>query len=1385
MTRLLPVLLLAAPAAAADGPLVPVGLAREDITPKTPVRLTGYANRLNESAGVAQSLYARALAVGGGPDAAVVVTADVLGVPAAVVEAVAGRLATAAGLPRERFTVCATHTHSGPTVVGNAPQILTGPVPDDHRARIDRYAGELTAALERVALRALADRKPARLGWAQGTVGFAVNRRVIENGKWVRFGETKDGPVDHALPVLRVADPDGTVRGLFVNYACHCTTLGGDFNRIHGDWAGAAAELLEADYPGAVALVAAGCGGDANPSPRGKEEMARLHGKAVADEVKRLLAGPVRPLPGPPACRQTRIELPLAPLPTRKEWEDRAKGKGGPASYAKLVLSRLDRGEALPTTVPYVVQGWAFGDELAVVFLAGEVVVDYALRLKKELDGRRLWVTAYANDVPCYVASKQLLPEGGYEVEGSMIYYDRPGPLAPEAEDAIVAAARGVIPKSFAAAKAAYPELPPALSPADSLAALRVRPGFAAKLVAAEPLVADPVDIAWGADGRMWVVEMGDYPLGLDGVGKPGGRVRVLEDTDGDGNYDKSTLFLDRLSFPTGVMPWRTGVLVTAAPSLLYAEDTDGDGRADKVTPLFTGFGEGNQQHRVNGPRWGLDNGVSLANGNSHGKVRSAKTGGEVTLRGRDLWVNPDTGEMDLLTGEAQFGRNRDDWGHWYGCNNSDPLWHYVLNDADLRRNLALAPPRPTRQVPAVPGAAPVFPASRTLARFNDYDRANRFTSACGTNVYRDDLFGPAFAGNTFTCEPVHNLVSRLVLTPSGVSFVGARAPGEEHAEFLASTDGWFRPAAVHTGPDGALYVVDMYRQVIEHPQWIPLDWQKHLDLRAGHDKGRVYRVAPVGVARRPVPRLDKLTTAELVAALDSPSGWQRDTVQQLLVWKVDPAAADPLRQLAERCGRPVARMQALCTLDGLGALAPADVLRGLADAHPGVRRQAVRLARKQLSDPAVAAALVARTDDPDPKVRLELAACLGDLPGPVAGPALAKLLSAADDEYTRAAALSSLTPANVGAALDGATGPAVEGLYRMAAALGDEPTVRRAAARVGGNLAAVAGLLDGLDARPGLRPKLDQLPGWLDRATVVAADEAAAEAERVAAIQLLARGGVPGTVFVPLLGPRHPPAVQDAALAALARLAPPDAADRLLAGWKGYSPRLRSRVADALVGREAWTDKLLAAVEAGTVPAGQIDASARQRLLRMRNDKLRGRAEAVFAETATSDRAKVVERYAKELPPTGDAGRGRDVFRKTCAACHLLDGAGHAVGPDLMTTTDKPADWFLAALFDPNRAVEDRYLEYQAATADGRVLTGLLAAETGAGVVLRMAEGKEATVLRRDLDGLTSTGRSPMPDGLEKELPPQAVADLLAYLGGLRPQPRADAAADGGPARR
>ena len=445
MSALATLCTVALPAGAAEtGQLRSVGVARIDITPDYPIRLTGYASRKTECEGAAQHLWAKALAIGNDKDGpAILITVDNCGVPANVRDEVVRRLQQKRHIKPERVAVCSTHTHSAPWLKGFAPNIFGGPITPEEQARVERYTREVTDALETVALNALQDRQPAKLNRGLGHAGFAANRR------------TKGGPVDQALPVLFVTDPDGKLRAIFASYACHGTTLGGDFNQCCGDWAGYAQEYLERDHPGAVALIALGCAGDANPSPRTGLDLAKQHGQEICTSVDRVLTNALTPVGGKLVCRTKQIRLPLDTLPTRAEWEAQARGTNYLGSFARMNLARLERGEKLPADIPYLVQTWTFGDGLAMVFLPGEVVVDYSLRLKREYDASRLWVNAYANDVPCYIASERVLKEGGYEGGGAMVFYDKPARLAPGVENLIVGAVHELLPKEFADSRSA------------------------------------------------------------------------------------------------------------------------------------------------------------------------------------------------------------------------------------------------------------------------------------------------------------------------------------------------------------------------------------------------------------------------------------------------------------------------------------------------------------------------------------------------------------------------------------------------------------------------------------------------------------------------------------------------------------------------------------------------------------------------------------------------------------------------------------------------------------------------------------------------------------------------------------------------------------------
>ncbi len=941
---------------------------------------------------------------------------------------------------------------------------------------------------------------------------------------------------------------------------------------------------------------------------------------------------------------------------------------------------------------------------------------------------------------------------------------------------------------------------PPAQPSLDSSKALKVHPGFTGELVVSEPVVQDPIAFDWGPDGKFWVVEMGDYPLGVldkDGKYQASGRVILLESTKGDGKYDKSSIFLDNLPYPTGVTAWKKGVLVFCPPDLFYAEDTKGDGHADKREVLFTGFKEGNPQHRANGLVRGLDNWLYGANGDSNGKITSLKTGKIVDISGRDFRLHPDDGAFETVTGRTQFGRVRDDWGNWFGSMNSAPLYHYPIEERYLRRNAFAV----LKSISVNFGDHPLFPISSGVPGFNF---TRRFTSACSPAVYRDDLFGPAFESSIFEAEPAHNLIHREVLSVQGSTFTSERAADEPDFDFAASSDPWFRPATIKIGPDGALWIADMYRYVIEHPQWIPASVQAHVDLRAGSDLGRIYRVYPTKTPPRAIPRLDTLDGPALAAALDSPSGWQRDMVQELIVQRQQKELVPLLEKLAASSARPQCRLQALCVLDGLSALTPPVLLAALKDAHPGVRTQALRLSETLLKANAqLQAAVLDFPDDADGLVQLQLACTLGECDDPRAGERLSRLvLQHASDPFFSAAVLSSLNKTNFTPTLlavanaKGSNAPALLGkLVSIAPHFADGKTFATLLGKItaldggkaaGWQLDALGAFLDSLDSSNASLAKILEtesaestaakkgLADFFAAARAIASDPAREPAERLPAIKLMGRGLDKReddiVLLSGLLTPRFDTDTQSAAVTALVALNDPKIGDVLLKGWRGYGSALRTLVVQVLFRRETWINSVLTLLEQKKIQPFEIEASQRQRLLWHTTLSIKERAIKIFEGAIESDRQKIVDAFKPALALEGVLKGGEKVFSEKCVTCHRLGTLGTPVGPNLDALADNSPEALAIAILDPNRAVEPRYINYQLATLDGQRFTGMLDADAPASVTLLEPGGRRQTIPRDQIKSLASTGISTMPEGLEVGMTAQDLANLIAFVRSFKP---------------
>jgi putative membrane-bound dehydrogenase-like protein len=957
---------------------------------------------------------------------------------------------------------------------------------------------------------------------------------------------------------------------------------------------------------------------------------------------------------------------------------------------------------------------------------------------------------------------------------------------------------------------------PPSLSPEESLKALRVKPGFKAELVAHEPLIQSPVAFEWSADGKLWVVEMTDYPSGVDGKGKPGGAVRFLEDTNHDGFFDKSTVFLKELNFPTGIFPWGKGVIISASPEIFYAEDTDGDKKADLRKVLFTGFREGNQQHRVNGFEYGLDNWVYGANGDSGGQIRSELTGKTVSISGRDFRFRPGDSSLETQAGGTQFGRHKDDWGNWFGNNNSTWVWHYFLPEQYLVRNRHLAVRDIKRTTATYPESTRVYYVSHLLQRFNDIWNYGHVTSACSAMPYRDEILGEEFDTSVFICEPVHNLVHREVLEPDGISFLSHRSSDEERSEFLASSDNWFRPVMAKTGPDGALYIADMHRFVIEHPEWIPDDAKERLDLRAGHEKGRIYRVYPEGKQLRAVPDLNALEIGDLVAAIDSPNGWQRDTIQQLLVERGDKAAKGALIILFEKSERPKTKIQILGTLEGLGGAPPEVLQKALRDPHPAVREQAVRacdaLLRKADTDlsgegrttnraqAALVESLLALVEDPSIRVRYQVAFTLGECSDHRAGKALVTLATRDADEPEMETAVLTSAPSHISemliAAFDVSRGSApqlLDKLLGLAASMKADHALAQALSKLAKlekgqyaawQFSALCGFLDALDRRGEslkrfyqksgreLRGSVDELSPLFGEARIRLKNEAITGVfqEGVESkIGLLARSldqrerEQDLEQLAGLLEPRFPAEVQQRALAGMRRSDSRRASELMLSRWHGSSPDLRAAMMQTLLTRQDWIDGMLVSIEHGRIPSGQIGLVEQKKLLKHESKTIRARAEKIFG-AVDPDRQRILVSLKEVATMKGNPERGALLFQQTCEQCHGMQKGRSQPGPDLRALADKTTESLLIAIFDPNRAVEARYVNYNAVTRNGQEISGIIVGETGNSITLRSTSG-EVDVLRTDLESLASSGLSLMPEGLEKVLKPQDAADVIAYV--------------------
>ena len=977
--------------------------------------------------------------------------------------------------------------------------------------------------------------------------------------------------------------------------------------------------------------------------------------------------------------------------------------------------------------------------------------------------------------------------------------------------------------------------------PEVSAGMIRVPPGLRVEVAASEPLLADPTDMAFDAQGRIFVCELHGYNqegyydiLELNKTGvldtkvyridasreaqqraaqDQYGTVKLLEDTDGDGRYDKATVWADHLPPCYGVAAALEGVVVACPPDLIYLGDADGDG-VPEIRKTLGQTGGGPMWDRPSCPRWNLDNWYYCDGG---------------------FRFRADGSALERATGTGQFGQTTTDWGDRFFIVQVQPVRYVVpLPHHYLARNPYYGAQAGTQSLLTYNDVYPISqPDPWRSKRGQDpawlqfYGAAeaipNGFiTSACGPLIYRATLLPEEYWGSHFCCENAQNFIHRCLLERDGAGYRVVRQP-DPRTEFLASTEEWFRPVNLALGPDGAIYIVDMYREIIEDYSAIPrfLQQQYVESLIAGHDRGRILRLTIDGAPRLPAFNLQRAAVPELVRHLGHDNAWWRETAQRLLVERGDRAAVEPLSRLVREGRTPQARLHALCTLDGLNALEPRLLEPALDDPHFAVRTHAVRLAEPWFERAgALLPKVLALVDDPDAKVRLQVALSLGQSSAPEALAALARLaVQSGHEPWMNDAILSSVatTADQLLAALVARTdglGQSQRLLAPLASIVGarhDDDQIGRLLVILAGvgeadagevQTAGLQGLAEGLQrgqarvlVSPGGQDALRQLLASRDSgvarlavgvaglvqlaqsremqaalaaATRTALDDDAAVPERQAALGLLAAAPFSQLAATAgqLLDARQPLEVQLAAIAALAAADAPEVAPLLLAPWPNYTPPVQAAVVDAVFSRQNRLPALLDAAEHGTLSLSQLDANRCRQLEQVQDAALASRARALLAQQrTTASRAAVLARYLTALELTRDPVRGKVVFEQQCLKCHKVLGQGFEVGPDLSVTRTRADQTLIADVMDPSSELTVGYRNYHVLTVDGRIFSGVLTGETATSITLRKDEGVEQTILRKDLDEMSASPISMMPEDLEKLVTPQDVADLLGFL--------------------
>lgn len=959
------------------------------------------------------------------------------------------------------------------------------------------------------------------------------------------------------------------------------------------------------------------------------------------------------------------------------------------------------------------------------------------------------------------------------------------------------------------------PRVPPTAA-ADAATTFQLADGFAIELVASEPLVCDPIAMEFDPQGRMVVVEMIDYS---EQDKEHLGRIRRLEDTDGDGTMDRSEVLVEQLSWPTAVALAGSKLWVVAPPQMIAFDATRPFGeptfRSDQGDLLLDGFSRANVQGLANSFRWGLDQRWHLSTSTSGGQLTGALAKNPLDVRGRDIAIDPQGAPIETTLGGGQHGMDFTSWGDKLVSSNSDHLQQVLGWEFPNLQQTPLSTSFPWRRSIAVDGPqADVYRLSpveawrqwrthlRVTGQFQGIIEGNGraagyFTGATGVLFFDGDQWGNV-PPTALVSDVGGNLVHRKQLSEDGMWLQGRRV--DDQSELVRSSDIWFRPVQLANGPDGTLYLLDMYREVIEHPASLPPPIKKQTDLTSGRDRGRIWRVRrsdrPI---RRTTEDLAALSLDDLARRLEHRNGWHRETASRLLYQQLqggqrsDREATKSIRVIATSGNSPEGRLAAASLLAALPDGLDNDCLEALLDdPDPAVRFRTLaslhRIDHPDWMTQLLASRAKQLASDPNPKVRFAAAAASQKL-FPDLAVRLAFLkevpLGMWEHDPLRAAVEASLG-SQASQILDfwmnayaaSLPDPWIDAaVYQTLLAGGPVPLLDLHGHLQQSDQTQLASRLQGSIAR--LFPRAANLPDEAAKARFalwrqeqVVQPIAKQLSEPSASPQLLATASLVATLPSEQLLPLRSMVLSADAPIAWKRAAMEQGwfrdeagQDQLIDGMASLPPELIPVAVRSLLQRPASIARLLDQIDAGKLSPEQIPGDAWSTItsqkdpqVAARGAKLRGANQSIQWESIAPD-------YRTAWRDPGNISAGKEHFQKHCASCHRIHGIGQDIGPALGSLAAKANDQIALSVAEPSREVDPRYQVFQAVTTDQQVVVGILLESNDQAVVLKTAQGKEERIERRELEQLTSSGKSLMPEGLLPLLGPQQFRDLLEFL--------------------